>query len=132
MAYEPTTWNCGDTITAEKLNKLENGLAECCGGGTEPLILMVFASGFYNPELDRYMTVTDFQEAYAQGRVVLAAEDEGRPLSWVQIDSDGRALVQTMWYSSYNNALSITDWSLTDAGIYSYVSYKSPAFTQEL
>lgn len=33
MAYEPTTWNCGDTITAEKLNKLENGLAECCGGG---------------------------------------------------------------------------------------------------
>ena len=34
MAYEPTTWNCGDTITAEKLNKLENGLAECCGGGS--------------------------------------------------------------------------------------------------
>ena len=32
MAYTPTEWACGDTITAEKLNKLENGLAECCGG----------------------------------------------------------------------------------------------------
>ena len=33
MAYEPTVWNCGDTITADKMNKLEQGLAECCGGG---------------------------------------------------------------------------------------------------
>ena len=33
MAYTPTNWQCGDTITAEKLNKLEQGLAECCGGG---------------------------------------------------------------------------------------------------
>ena len=32
MSYTPTEWACGDTITAEKLNKLENGLAECCGG----------------------------------------------------------------------------------------------------
>ena len=27
MAYTPTTWNTGDTITATKLNKLENGVA---------------------------------------------------------------------------------------------------------
>ena len=33
MSYTPTNWQCGDTITAEKLNKLENGLAECCSGG---------------------------------------------------------------------------------------------------
>ena len=26
MAYEPTTWNTGDLITAEKLNKLEQGV----------------------------------------------------------------------------------------------------------
>lgn len=40
MAYTPTEWKCGDTITAEKLNKLENGLADCCGGGgSEPLII---------------------------------------------------------------------------------------------
>jgi ribonuclease BN (tRNA processing enzyme) len=27
MAYTPTTWANGDTITAEKLNKLEQGVA---------------------------------------------------------------------------------------------------------
>lgn len=27
MAYEPTTWNTGDVITAEKLNKMEQGIA---------------------------------------------------------------------------------------------------------
>ncbi|WP_242828276.1 hypothetical protein [Mediterraneibacter gnavus] len=26
MAYTPTTWNDGDVITAEKLNKLEQGV----------------------------------------------------------------------------------------------------------
>lgn len=27
MAYDPTTWTTGDTITAEKMNKLEKGVA---------------------------------------------------------------------------------------------------------
>lgn len=44
MSYTPTNWSCGDTITAEKLNKLENGLAECCGGGSEPLVVHVVDS----------------------------------------------------------------------------------------
>lgn len=26
MAYTPTTWNTGDVITAEKLNKIETGI----------------------------------------------------------------------------------------------------------
>lgn len=40
MAYTPTEWVCGDIITAEKLNKLENGLADCCGGSA-PLVVSV-------------------------------------------------------------------------------------------
>lgn len=31
MAYEPTNWKTGDVVTSEKLNKLENGVAN--GGG---------------------------------------------------------------------------------------------------
>lgn len=27
MAYDPTTWQTGDVITAEKMNKLEQGVA---------------------------------------------------------------------------------------------------------
>lgn len=32
MAYEPTIWSAGDTITSAKLNKLENAVAEGGGG----------------------------------------------------------------------------------------------------
>ena len=33
MAYTPTTWNTGDTITATAMNKIENGIANAGGGG---------------------------------------------------------------------------------------------------
>ena len=33
MAYTPTEWKTGDIVTAEKLNKLENGLANVESGG---------------------------------------------------------------------------------------------------
>lgn len=44
MAYTPTNWVTGDTITATKLNKLEQGVANAGGGG---LI------GYENGELDK-------------------------------------------------------------------------------
>ena len=33
MAYEKQTWVCGETITADKLNHMEDGIEQCCGGG---------------------------------------------------------------------------------------------------
>ena len=33
MSYTPTNWTTGDTITAEKLNKMEQGIASAGGGG---------------------------------------------------------------------------------------------------
>lgn len=36
MAYIPTEWECGDVVTAEKLNNIEEGIQEaleCCSGG---------------------------------------------------------------------------------------------------
>lgn len=33
MSYSPTTWTTGDTITATKLNKIEQGIADSGGGG---------------------------------------------------------------------------------------------------
>lgn len=38
MSYTPTTWTTGDTITATKLNKMEQGIAD--GGGYD-LVLSV-------------------------------------------------------------------------------------------
>ena len=33
MAFEPKTWACGDTITAQELNRIEQGIAEAGQGG---------------------------------------------------------------------------------------------------
>ena len=39
MSYTPTVWQTGDTITAEKLNKLENGVASGGGSGEPDFII---------------------------------------------------------------------------------------------
>lgn len=31
MAYTPKEWKCGDSITAEALNHIEQGIANCGG-----------------------------------------------------------------------------------------------------
>lgn len=31
MSYEKQTWVCGETITADKLNHIEEGIENCCG-----------------------------------------------------------------------------------------------------
>ena len=33
MAYTPKTWQCDDTITADELNRMEQGIAEASQGG---------------------------------------------------------------------------------------------------
>lgn len=77
MAYEKTTWNCGDTITAEKLNNLENGVEEaleCCSGGG----LICTATVTVNEDnyacyiLDK--TWQEIHDALAQGQSVYISE----------------------------------------------------------
>lgn len=41
MAYEKQTWACGDTITAEKLNHMEDGIEAASSGGGTPLVVNV-------------------------------------------------------------------------------------------
>ena len=36
MTYQPTRWNDGDTITAEKMNHLEQGVAQQQAGPAGP------------------------------------------------------------------------------------------------
>ena len=42
MAYEKQEWKCGDTVTADKLNHMEDGIESAnSGGGSAPLIFTV-------------------------------------------------------------------------------------------
>lgn len=44
MAYTPTTWTTGDTITASALNKIENGIASA---GVDYDFIIEFRNGFF-------------------------------------------------------------------------------------
>ena len=80
MAYTPTVWECGDTITAEKLNKLEQAVAQ--GGSSEPLIVTITShedcpEGFIGDGIDTFSaTWQEVKDAYDAGRPVYLQDEE--------------------------------------------------------
>lgn len=93
MAYTPKTWQCNDTITADELNRMEQGIAEASqgGGGVAPL----FAHLTY--DRDDQIVRADVEELNDL-RVTLANHD--KPL-WVQLKSketrEGETFEPIMW-----------------------------------
>ena len=67
MAYERQTWECGETITAEKLNHMEEGISSASGGGT-PLIV-----NDVNETLDK--TWQEIHDAFVGGQIVIVHGD---------------------------------------------------------
>ena len=68
MAYEKQTWQCGDTISAEKLNHMEDGIAE---GGWSTLFVNVIIDEENNRKLDK--TWQEIRDAFPN--VVMNIED---------------------------------------------------------
>ena len=66
MSYTPTTWVTGDTITATKLNKMEQGIA---GAGAGDIL---FDIGVADGVLDK--TWTEIYTAVASGKIVRILE----------------------------------------------------------
>ena len=102
MAYEPKTWSCDDTITADDLNHIEQGIANASGGGTasEPLIVRIGPVEDDTKRLDK--TFGEIKEAFNSGRPIYCASDypdgvttEYRPLFSIVIgrESGGEVLV---------------------------------------
>ena len=48
MSYEPTNWKNGDIVTADKLNKLEQGVASAGGGGGVLIVTADIETGALN------------------------------------------------------------------------------------
>lgn len=71
MSYTPTEWKNGDTITAEKLNKIESGIKE----GSEVLFVK-WKEGFYDQGmhcLDK--TWGELYDAIASGKAIYFLTD---------------------------------------------------------
>lgn len=81
MAYERHNWQCGDVVTAERLNNIEDGVEEaleCCGSSAEEF-LVSFTLSTTNT-MDR--TVDEIVQAYNDGKKITACSLYGdAPLS---------------------------------------------------
>lgn len=86
MSYTPTTWVTGDTITATKLNKLEQGVANAGGGGG------IDAFVYKARGTDDWQIIGDFSSA-------LAKVQDGVPLSAVCLMNRLSSSVDCGWYA---------------------------------
>ena len=66
MSYTPTEWSCGDVVTAEALNKLEQGIAQADGGYEE--FPVVFTHG---SPVTADKTLDEITVAYQQGKKIV-------------------------------------------------------------
>lgn len=97
MAYEKQTWVCGETITAEKLNHIEDGIEECCGSGGGTDVLEVNITFDWNVGEGEWV----IDKTYAE---VLSA-----------IQNNQRVSAYAFWTEDSENGSSVTQWSLVNA-----------------
>ncbi len=90
MSYTPTVWQTGDTITAEKLNKLEGGVADATLIDTEETVLFSGSvtteehNGIYGAQID-----CDLSDSPEQIKVTF----DGTEYTCEKIDNGGGLIV---------------------------------------
>lgn len=64
MAYTPNVWKCGDTITADQLNRLEQAVAELSQGGGESSETLIIREQETQEDENRLYFDKTFNEVY--------------------------------------------------------------------
>lgn len=87
MAYTPKTWQCDDTITADELNRMEQGIAEASSGGGTPLIVNISRDENAGTDtLDH--TWQEIHDAFEAGRTVYLHDEYGYYVCSIVMDPD--------------------------------------------
>lgn len=76
MSYNKYTWQIGETITAEKLNNIENGIEENGGGSNLVILPFTTARNTIITTLT-YSDIADVYTKYQSGDVVVLTIDMG-------------------------------------------------------
>ena len=123
MAYTKTVWENGDVITKEKLNNIENGIANAVGGGspmesiTHAALLAKCNSGTLIPGMQYRITDYECTCTYERTRVVshpfdiiVTADDEHT------LNRNARACLHDgdNYYSNYQEdyGINLNEWEL--------------------
>lgn len=104
MSYTPTTWTTGDTITATKLNKIEQGIADAGGGGLGIDVIV-------------YINGSDFATATAIGDFATVS---------AKLENDQPVIGYILFYSKTTTNISMN--ALTPL-YYIYYEYDDPVIT---
>ena len=118
MSYEPTTWETGDTITANKLNNMETGIADA--NDMAPLLVTVTVTEEDGALYHR--TNKTFNEIYT-------AFSAGRTVTFVEVTEDTDSGLTTTNCAIVNMAY-IENYSGTD-DVYYHVSTYTGDFQPE-
>lgn len=112
MAYTPTTWASGDIISAEKLNKIEQGIVETSSSGGGGGIFVIEGTGITPADastitFSHNKTLQEVIEAYKSGKqIYFYYENETTPYGFSlnslieNVDQNGDT---TAMFSGYGN-----------------------------
>lgn len=110
MSYEKNTWKTGDIVTSEKLNHMEEGIANGGDSGGGVTILNVTAQPDFStsPPSTIYVpdkTYDEIKAAYDGGQVIILNMVNTPPVTGVMhFDSGTRVFAMRFWGYQYEYA----------------------------
>lgn len=118
MSYDKQTWTNGEVITADKMNHIEDGIANSGGGGSSNIIMRVSRTEGTKTYYDK--TWQEVYDAIADGQLVLVSEDvdvpQGVMLTMIVgvgsgLDYDAYDTLETEYFADSSNSLLYKDSS---------------------
>lgn len=105
MSYTPTNWQTGDTITAEKLNKMESGISANDTALTPFIVTLTPTAQDFSGTMDK--TVAEIYAAYQSGKKIVFRILMGASV-YMEVDCTARFANGGQVYPSFN-AFIVTD-----------------------
>lgn len=126
MAYTPTTWTTGDTITASALNKIEQGIADGGGGSPWDAVVRLVHANNSGQDTPANLSISIVSGSYAD--LYAKIQNGGYPCILVEYKHlmFGQAFSLPMAYITYVSPYVITfvisgmstvTWDFTNYGI---------------
>ena len=110
MAYDKHIWTCGETITTEKLNHMEDGIAEAGSGGGTDYITMSWTSedeprcdikgtfcGYEFESVFSLMRDADTEDVMAMLGEIVSNPEEENPLPAEMFEICSYVLLNKLW-----------------------------------